>query len=210
MPSINVYYRKPSALERYAGNAARAVDYAARNTGIQYIRGDLYARDMLRPGEELTADDMLSLDGRISPQIGSAGDTARNVLILDNGEIQMAFFDAKIKVTQSNTIVETALTGRKGTVKEYIQAKDYVIDVKGNIIADKRAAFPLEAVGILRNILETPANFNVANVLLNKAFDVNKVVCKTVDFDMQSQNYMNAVSYTLTLISDEDYELEIE
>lgn len=210
MPQIKIYYRDVSALERYGMNAARAANLAAYNTGIQFMHGKLYAGAAGSLPEQLTNDERLSLDGRKSPYIGSAGDVARNVLVLDNGELQIALFDAKIKITQSNTIVETALTGRKGSVKEYIQAKDYTIDVKGNVFSNSRYGFPLDEVGFLRRVLETPDSFAVANVLLNKAFDVNKVVCKTVDFDMQAEQRMNLIPYHFVLISDEDYELEIE
>ncbi|MEA2040943.1 MAG: DUF6046 domain-containing protein [Bacteroidota bacterium] len=210
MPQIKIYYRDVSSLERLGVNAVNAANFAGRNTGIQLIKGQLYKGAAGTVKETLSDADKLSFDDRTSSYPGSAGDTARNVLVLDNEDLQIALFDAKIKVTQSNTIVETALTGRKGSVKEYIQAKDYTIDVKGNVFSNSRYGFPVDEVGLLRKIMETPDSFDVVNVLLNKVFDVTKVVCKTVDFDMQSNQKLNLIAYHFVIISDEDYDLEIE
>ena len=65
-----------------------------------------------------------------------------------------------IAVSSKKTIVETPLTERRGTVKEYINVQDYEIVVKGFIINEGNE-FPEQKVTMLRRIYEQQAPVSV-------------------------------------------------
>lgn len=215
MAKINIYYSSPTALERKGINATNLAKFVAKNTAVAFTRDAMYVQQLEQLiSEQLTNEQLLSLDGAKSGLPASSNAIMRNVLILstEDESLQVVFYDCKINVKQQNTIVETALTGKRGSVKEYIQAKDYEIDVSGNIFSESSLkAFPIDELRVLTEILELPETFKVANVLLRDGFGVDKVVVKSADFKQQEESkFLNVLPYKLVLVSDEDYELEIE
>ncbi|MBI9055524.1 MAG: hypothetical protein JEY96_17000 [Bacteroidales bacterium] len=211
MSIIKIYYRKPTDLERVGINAANQAALTASTTAIQFIKTSAYAQRMLTLPEVLTNEEMLSLDGSKSPYKTSAGDVARNVLMLStiDDSLQIQLIDVGIKASQANTIKQTPLTGRKGTIKEYIQAMDHNVVVKGNLISGTAGAFPFDMLHALVRILKEPAALKVANKYL-EAFDISKLVLRTADYDQSAQKYMNVLPFSLNFVSDEDYELQID
>lgn len=210
MSTVKVIYKKPSSLERAGINAANAALLAGKTTAISFVKSQAYDRN-LDAADALTDDEMLSIDGRKSPYENGAGDVVRNVLVLMSydKEIQLVFTDVQIKVSQRNTIVETPLTGRRGSIKEYIQAEDYAIKVKGSLINGKQSAFPFYQLQSLVRLLRQTETFKVNNKYL-EAFDVFEVALKKADFNQDQQQFMNVLPFELDLISDERYELEVE
>lgn len=211
MSIIKIYYRKPTDLERVGINAANQADFIASNTAIQYIKTSAYTQKLLTEPEALTNEDMLSLDGAKSPYNTSAGDVARNILMLStiDDSLQVQFIDVGIKATQTNTIKQTPLTKIRGTIKESIQAMDYNIVIKGNLISETAGAFPFDMLQGLVRILKEPAALKVANKYL-EAFDISKMVLRIADYDQSAQKYMNVLPFSLNFLSDEDYELQID
>lgn len=211
MSKIKIYYRKPSDLERIGINAANQASQIASTSAIQFIKSSAYEQRLRTELEELSNEDMLSLDGSKSPYATSAGDVVRNVLMLStiDDSLRIQFVDVLIKVEQVNTIKETPLVGTKGTIKEYIQAHDYNVIIRGNLISENPKAFPYEMLQGLIRILQEPAALKVASKYL-EAFDISKIVLKRADYDQTQQKFTNVMPFSLTFISDEDYELQVE
>jgi len=116
--------------------------------------------------------------------------------------------DARINVTQQNTIKSTPVTGRAGTVKELIQKQDYTISVKGNLIGE-RNKFPYDALHKLEIILNEEKSFEAKSVLL-EAFGIDWVVLRQAKFEQQELKYFNTLPFTLTFESDETYNFLLE
>ncbi|MDY0324189.1 MAG: DUF6046 domain-containing protein, partial [Candidatus Carbobacillus sp.] len=164
-------------------------------------------------------DDLLSLDNRSSDYIGASNAVKRNNIILEAEEqsttksigqtLQIELIDVKIKVTQSNTIVSTALVNRRGSVKEYIQANDYKIYIKGSVIADSINAFPINEMVTLKKILELAGTVTVHSKYL-ELFGITKMALISVDYDQTTSNYANALSFIINFVSDEDYSFTID
>lgn len=211
MSVIKIYYRKPSDLERIGVNVANQAALTASTTAIQFIKTSAYTQRMLTLSDALTNEEMLSLDGTKSPYKASAGDVVRNVMKLStvDDSLQVQLIDVGIKASQTNTIKQTPLTKRIGTIKEYIQAMDYNVVVKGSLISGTAGAFPFDMLQGLVRILKQPEALKVANKYL-EAFDISKMVLKNADYDQSSQKYMNVLPFSLNFISDEDYELEVD
>lgn len=198
--------------ERLQSNLGRLGMRIAHNTGFQAAMGAAYKAGLLQVPMPLSNEEQLSIDGSKSPYPGSAGDIARNVLVLKSPDeaYEIAFYDVKMKVTQAKTIKETALTGRTGTIKEYIQAKDYQVITKGTIISQKPNGFPIEQLRGVVELMKLPVALEVASAYLQQAYGITRLVLKSADYDQQTGKYINTLPFTFTFVSDEDYELLVE
>ena len=133
--------------------------------------------------------------------------TAKVLRTADMGTV-IEIIDARINVTQQNTIKSTPVTGRAGTVKELIQKQDYEIVVNGNLIGE-RNKFPYDALHKLEIILNEEKSFEAKSVLL-EAFGIDWVVLKTVTFEQKEQKYFNTLPFTMTFESDYNYNFLLE
>lgn len=143
-------------------------------------------------------------------KLRTPGSQYDNNLILrsSDGQTEIEFIDVRMILDHTNSIVETRLLNRPGTVKEYIQKKDYKIEVHGNLIGDGEK-FPYNTLEELIKILNETSSFEAASVLLS-AFDIHKVVLSNAKFDQKEMKYFNALPFTITLASDEDYDFLME
>jgi len=211
MDNIKIIY-KPTAAARYGTNLLNAAKYIGTQTAVGAVKTASYVDRLADSAEveEFENSDILSIDGMESPYPTSAGGAVRNVLILRNqaNDVQIVFYDVKIRVNRRNTIIETPLAGRTGSVKEYIQAQDYDISVSGSLISDHRIKFPLAELRAVVELLHKAETFTLANVYL-ESFGISKVVLKSADYDQQSQQFVNVLPFSFNFVSDEDYELEL-
>ncbi len=200
--------------------AAGFIDKAAQvgyNAGLARVKREIYER-ALKPSLLTTdPDELLSLDNVPSDYIGAAGAVKRGNIILEvdtdyttnpDQVLRIELIDVGIRVNDSNTIVSTPLVGRKGTVKEYIQANDYRIDIRGSIIANSQNAFPINDVITLKKILKTPGRIRIYSKLL-QLFEITHMVYQNGDYDQDSARYVNALPFSFQFLSDDDYELEV-
>lgn len=210
MSNVVVYYN-PDKAERLGVNIGNMAKWIGKNTAIQYVKGGISGALLATLPELYLLDEFLSIDGMPSPYDTAPLTIARNVMVLSTQDdaVSLVFYDVLINVTQTNNIVETPLVKRTGSVKEFIQSEDYAINVQGSLIGLGRTGFPYDMLVDLIRLLKTPETLKVANKYL-MAFDVANVVVKSVNFNQQQQKYMNAMPFNINLVSDENYELEIE
>lgn len=131
-----------------------------------------------------------------------------------------------VVITQRNNIVKTRISGRNGTIKEYVNRDDYRIRCEAilskptilpdlindnlNIISKNKTAekdfYPTdEAVDILRRIASSNVEVPIVSTLINETFEINDVV-----FEDISYNYVPGsedVIVNFTLLSDEGIDL---
>lgn len=112
-----------------------------------------------------------------------------------------------ISIKGSKTIVETAMVGRKGTVKELISVDDYDISVVGVILVDD---FPDEGIAELRDLFNMTESISLKSALTDIFLEEDdKVVIKGVEFPAM-KGYETAQIFKMSLISDQSFELTIE
>jgi hypothetical protein len=111
-------------------------------------------------------------------------------------------------------IVTTALQGRNGTIKEYVNDDDYQITLEaavdsylGNEQSESRFDYPEDKVLELVKILRMPVDLIVTSDFL-KLFDINSVVVK--DFSLTQETHTNRQSISIQLLSDEPYEIKLK
>lgn len=114
-----------------------------------------------------------------------------------------------ISISKQKTIVETATVGegRKGTVKEFICAEDFEIDIKGVIIG-MGGAYPAAEVKALNELFDKNEALEVKNNLFFDLFGIQKIILKNIRFDeMMGQEALQ--KYTITAVSEEDFFAEL-
>ncbi len=156
------------------------------------------------PPEVLSLEEML----QVVPSKTPYAQNDRNTISFKFGEITATLAGAKIDVTRKNTIVSTALAGRKGTVKEFIKAEDYNISISGQLIntnSGKPTAYPVDQLRTLINLMQAEDAIEVSSAYLG-FFDVSKVVLESFTIN-QDPKYLNVQPFNLKLISDEDADL---
>lgn len=126
----------------------------------------------------------------------------------ESGTLETELPDAVAAVSRERRIVSTALTGRDGTVKEYINEGDWAVNlvvgiqaVRDGVIADE---WPGDELRELRKVLDTKAAIEVHSEFL-AIFDITKIVIKSYQATQMTESNYQAVS--INAVSDEDYEI---
>lgn len=106
---------------------------------------------------------------------------------------------------RKKTIVETAIAGRNGTVKESVSAQDYEVDVTFTLIsaADE---YPDEAMRRLASLADENSAVYVDSAFL-RLFDIDRAVI--TELTVEQETYGNTQEVTMKLTSDDDYEVEV-
>jgi len=117
-----------------------------------------------------------------------------------------------VSITGGKTIVETALTERRGTVKELINNQDYEITIRGFIVGAGNE-FPEQEVTTLRTIYEQSTTLSIECPLTDifllrpDRSGSDQVVIKQLRLP-EVTGIKNVRPYELLLISDEPFNLE--
>lgn len=112
---------------------------------------------------------------------------------------------AVCKVNMKKTIVQTAVAGRDGTVKEMISAQDFEIEVSATLI-NTEDEYPADAVRALSDLARENRAVYVDSAFL-RLFDIDRAVVK--ELEVSQSTWGNTQEITLTMDSDADYEVEV-
>lgn len=128
-------------------------------------------------------------------------------LELESGE-GLTFPDAIAAVSREHRIVSTALTGRDGTVKEYINAEDWGINLVLGIQSESNGEiaddWPGDELRKLRKLLEAKEALKVHSEFLD-VFNIGRIVIKSYSATQMTESNYQAVE--ISAVSDEDYEI---
>ncbi|WP_343530842.1 DUF6046 domain-containing protein [Pedobacter sp.] len=115
-----------------------------------------------------------------------------------------------VSISRKKTIVETATVGenRMGTVKEYICAEDYEIDIKGVIIG-AGDAYPAEEVKMLNNLFNIKGTLTIVKNPFFELFGIQRIILKTISFD-EMVGKQSIQKYTIKAVSEEPFFAELE
>lgn len=110
-----------------------------------------------------------------------------------------------IEVNQAKNIVTTAIQGRKGTVKEYINDGDFNVRIRGALVSQKAHTYPKEDVSRLIALMKTPESLAVVSPYLQQ-FEIYNIVVTDFNFPQQ-EGYQNMQLFEINAISDTPIEL---
>jgi len=132
-------------------------------------------------------------------------------LAVQNGEKTRWFpNEPLVSISRKKTIVETATVGenRTGTVKEYICAEDYEIDIKGVIIGDDDS-YPAEEVKNLNDLFNLKGTLEIQKNPFFELFGIQRIILKTISFD-EMVGKQSIQKYTIKAVSEEPFFAELE
>jgi hypothetical protein len=193
-------------------NLKNAAMQAGQTTAVALAKGAVYTVGLRDDDLTMDYEELLATKPSPSPyKTGFSSGAVRNNLVISTKDysLSLEIFDARINVTQENVIVKTPLTGRRGTVKEYIQASDYRFDVVGSLITDVRNAFPLAEMRQFLDIMKSSDVLKIENIFMDAFLAGDGVVMESYSLDQQSQKYVNIINFKLSLVSDEAFNFEI-
>lgn len=107
----------------------------------------------------------------------------------------------------SNTkrIVQTAINGKDGTVKEWISNGDIIINVQVNIL-NKERNYPVDELLEIMKFLKLNRELSINETHINKVLDVSRVV--VTSWRHLPKTWSNFQSIMIDLVSDNTYEIE--
>lgn len=128
-------------------------------------------------------------------------------LELESGE-GMTFPDAVAAVSRENRIVSTPIIGRAGTVKEYICAGDWAVNIVVGLQSQSNGEildqWPGDELRQFRKILEAEEAVKVYSEFLD-VFNIGRVVIRSYSATQMTEANYQAVE--ISAVSDEDYEI---
>lgn len=121
---------------------------------------------------------------------------------------RLTLADAVAAVSREKRIVSTALTGRDGTVKEYINDGDWAVNivagvqaVRDGVIADE---WPGDELRELMKYLDEPGALRVHSAFLD-IFGITRIVVKSRSVTQTTEQNYQAVS--ISAVSDEEHDI---
>ncbi len=119
-----------------------------------------------------------------------------------------------INISNSKRIIETPLTERRGTVKEFISMEDYKIGLKGLVIGHN-GQFPEKDIEDLRTLWERNVALEIKSILTDiflltpEHGGQDKVVI--TDFSLaENQGVEHVRAFTMELKTDQEFELYLK
>lgn len=110
-------------------------------------------------------------------------------------------------VSQEKLIVKTEVSGRNGTVKEYISDGDYDITIRGVLVDRSPNKYPYDQVNALLEICKAQASISAASVFLQQ-FSIHSLVIESYNFP-QREGFYNTQPFEIQCVSDEPVELNL-
>ena len=128
-------------------------------------------------------------------------------IVLEHKGTEYEIPNAVISIRGKKSIVETAMVGRKGTVKELISVDDYEIRIAG-VCLD--VDFPDQQIGALNELYNINESVTLKCALTDIFLDEeDKVVVKSIDF-AEMKGCETAQVFTMELVTDRSFELILE
>ncbi len=124
---------------------------------------------------------------------------------LPNSNEFLDFEDAPLmNINMSKNIVLSRVQKRKGTVKEYINDGDYIIQIKGLLVNHDSEDLPFDKINALNNVALIDEALEVESKLLN-ILGIHNIVINRIEF--RPSPMTNVQPYVISCMSDQPIEL---
>lgn len=135
-------------------------------------------------------------------------DNPRELLILRSLDRSITIYtiEAIVLVNGSNEIIETPITGRAGTAKEFLSNRDDIVTINGSFHGLRPGDYPASEVERLIRLLKAQESIEVVSEHL-KMFGITNIVIKSYTVN-QVPGFTNRQTYTIQAVSDNPFEVE--
>ena len=120
--------------------------------------------------------------------------------------MEITIREAQVSVTGNNGIVKTALTGVKGTVKEFTDQGDFTVQISGAFTGEYPGDYPEADMEKLLEVLAAQESVAVESKHL-AMFGVYNLAITSYIVN-QEKGFTNRQSFSITAVSDTPFEIE--
>ena len=110
-------------------------------------------------------------------------------------------------VTMEKNIVQTALQGRNGTIKEYINEGDYQVEI-ASALTSECDQYPKEEIQKLMSFLKVNDSLLVDKESFLGLFGITNLIVKSYGFGQETHS--NRQTFTICCLSDTAYEIKLK
>lgn len=110
-------------------------------------------------------------------------------------------------VTMEKNIVQTALQGRNGTIKEYISDGDYQVEICAALTSECDQ-YPKEELQKLMSFLKTNDSLFVGDDSFLGLFGITNLIVKSYGFNQETHS--NRQTFNVCCLSDTAYEIKLK
>ena len=186
-------------------------NYILTGFGLQQVKPIIYRNSL---GDPLGQRDINYPDQEDEDTVGftiGADDNAdisilgtpvwANLKLRIDGDDPGLYFDTVLlTISQSKTIIKTSIQGRNGTVKEYINDGDYIVNIKGLLHTSAPDVYPLEQVNDLVRLLKASRPLEVISDYL-RLLEIDLLVVEDYQL-MQREGFTNTQLFEINAVSD--------
>jgi hypothetical protein len=188
-----------------------------RSAGLSALKPVVYRAGLRQPlpvgggdydEQEASTNTRMNTGGQDAEILSSLGTPVWADLTLradETTEEELNIQTVLLTVDQSKNIVQTAVQGRNGTVKEYVSTGDYIISIRGALVGAGPGDYPEQQVKLLLDLVEINASIVAVSPFL-QLFRIFNVVVSDFRFE-QLQGFQNMQVFEITCLSDEPIEL---
>ncbi len=133
------------------------------------------------------------------------GKLLTGVITLKANDKELVLENCLFDTSNSKRIVQTAINGKDGTVKEWISNGDIIINVQVNIL-NKERNYPVDELLEIMKFLKLNRELSINETHINKVLDVSRVV--VTSWRHVPKTWSNYQSIMIDLVSDNTYEIE--
>ena len=172
-------------------------------TGIQALKGKLVQIGDVQTDEPIGVS---ALGTPVFDDITFPADQFTNLFGDVIGFDEVVLQSVLIVANQAKNVIKTPISGRNGTIKEYISAGDFVISVSGQIVSESNT-YPELEVDNFRSIMEANAALSIVSTFINDSLAVGNVVIENYSI-RQVRGSRNTVEIGFNAVSDVSRDLE--
>ncbi len=213
----------PKFQKESGDNVLRTLDFAGETLAAKALHTSLYKNKIGKALPELTDDELLRINTAADLKLNSAqylnkaAVYPRNTILFEvdssttykEGKSYIALIGANIRTGISNTIVKTALLGRRGTIKEEIMSGDWQVNISGDLMYNEyqfkekayARAYPAELLRLFVDLLKSSSSIVVRNNHL-QMLGIERLMVESYEFN-QDAKFLNKVPFSFKFVSDE-------
>jgi hypothetical protein len=142
--------------------------------------------------------------GEVTIEGGNYVDPDGNTVAFNSIEIDTVI----LIVNQTKNIVKTAISGRNGTVKEYINDGDYEVQITGILSSGTNNVEPVTEIDNLVAICKAQKSLKIANNYLDR-IGITEIVIESYSFP-QREGFRDNFFFSINAVSNKPIELRIK
>lgn len=136
---------------------------------------------------------------------GVVGKLLTGVITLEANGKKLVLENCLFDTSNSKRIVQTAINGKDGTVKEWVSNGDIIINVQVNIL-NKDRNYPIDELIEIMNFLKMNQALTITESHINQVLGVTRVV--VTSWKHVPKTWSNFQSIFIDLVSDNTFEIE--